>query len=672
MQPTVILDGVQNLILSERAALQWFGQGDPMGQTLTLTISQEPEDFIVVGIAHDTPTNSSIQFDYLISMENATKRWSERSRQSLFNVFVETFIRVPAGYDIAQLDAKTPALIQQVMGEDYEEGAYLPQFQLLTDIHLDTDYPGAFQPVSDPQYSYILAIIAAFVLLIACINFMTLTLSRSADRAKEVGVRKTLGAMRGQVAGQFWGEAVWFSVFGLILGLAIAWLALPAFNGLAQKELRFGLDGGLWLAIIGLVVMVGLLAGSYPALFLSRFRPVEVLKGRLKLGEANILRKALTVVQFALAILLIISTLVMRDQLRFLQDKNLGFDREQVVSVRTGLPRPEGMMLLERFRNEVASNTTVAGVSAATYTFGETWIGAGYEGTDDVFRQFNINIVDADFLKTMKVPIVSGRNFSRDVPADEREAIIVNRAFAELHGWSDPIDKILPGASFPAHRIIGMVDNFNYASLHSEVQPLALVITPEPLFAGLNDVGMNSAPQPKVLVRFEAGRVQEGMRAIEAAWEEAAQSQPFNFTFVDDAVEQQYRQEARLGDIVGYATMLVILIACLGLFGLASLIVVKRTKEIGVRKVMGASSTNIVTLLTRDFVQLVVIAFVLAAPAAYFAMKYWLDDFAYATGINVGTFVLAGLLAVVIAVLTVSYQSIRAAVSNPVEALRYE
>ena len=671
-EPAGVLRNVNDLVLSESAALQWFGSEDPIGKRLSLNIGQEPEDFVVTGIIEEIPSTSSIQCDYLISIENAAKRWSEGARQSLFNVFAETFLLLPAGYDIAEMEAKMPAMIEQVMGEDYEEGAYVPMFQKLTDIHLNTDFPGASQPVSDPRYSYILAIIAAFVLLIACINFMTLTLSRSADRAKEVGVRKTLGAMRGQVAGQFWGETVWYSVFGLVLGLVIAWLALPAFNALAEKELSLAFDGVSWLAIGSLVVVVGLIAGSYPSLFLSRFRPIEVLKGRLALGEANTLRKSLTVLQFALAIMLIVSTLVMRDQLRFLQDKNLGFDREQVVSIQTGIPRPEGMQLLERFRNELGQYTSITGITASLYTFGEPWISAGYEGTDDVFRQFNVNIVDVDFLKTMEIPIVAGRDFSRDIPADEREAIIINRAFAELHGWTDPIDNLLPGANFETHRIIGMVDDFNYASLHTEVEPLALVLTPEPLFAGLNDVSTNSAPQPKLLVKLDAGRIMEGLQAVEAAWGSVAPSQTFSYSFVDDAVEQQYRQEARLGTIVGYATMLVILIACLGLFGLASLIVIKRTKEIGVRKVMGASSTNIVTLLTRDFVQLVVVAFVFAAPVAYFAMRYWLSDFAYATTLKAGTFVLAGMLAALIATLTVSYQSVKAARANPVDSLRYE
>ncbi len=670
-RPEGVLESVNNLVLSETAAQKWFGPQNPVGQTLSIRVGESAEDYIVAGIAA-VPTNSSLQFDYLVPLENADKLWTERQMQSLFNVYAETFIRLPDGYEITNLDAKMPALIQQVMGEEYVEGAYVPRFQSLTDIHLDTSYPGGSQPTSDPSYSYILALIAAFVLIIACINFMTLTLGRSADRAKEVGVRKTLGAMREQVAGQFWGEAIWFSLLGLMVGGGLAFLVLPVFEDLAEKDLALTFELDLVLLVFGLVGLVGLIAGSYPALFLSKFQPVKVLKGQLKMGHANVLRKSLTVIQFALAILLIISTLVIKDQLNFLQSRPLGFDKEQVVSLQTGLPRAEGMAVLERFRNEAGSYPEITDISGAVYTFGETWIAAGYRGDDDIFRQFNVNLVDVDFLNTMQIPVVQGRDFSRDISADEREAVIVNRAFAKLHGWEDPVGKQLPGVSFAAHQIIGMVDDFNYASLHEAVAPLALVLSPEPLFSGLNDVSTNSAPQPKVIARIGAGRTKEGLEYLENAWEAAAPGLPFVFTFVDDAVERQYRQEERLGAIVEYATVLVILIACLGLLGLASIVVSRRTKEIGVRKVMGASVQNIVLLLSKDFITLVVIAFLVAVPVAYLVMKDWLSDFAFATTLSPFTFGLAGVLAILVAFVTISFQSIKAALSNPVKALKYE
>lgn len=670
--PDQVLQAVHSIVLSETAAQKWFGHENPVGQTLSIHITDPSVDYLVTGVVKDTPRNSSIRFDYLMPLDNASDRWGEEERQSFYNVFVETYIRLAPGREIAELEAKVPALVQQVMADDYQEGAYVPRFQALTDIHLDPTYPAGYQPTSDPRYSFILVAIALFVLLIACINFMTLSMSRSADRAREVGVRKTLGALQWQLAGQFWGEAVWLAGLGLLFGLGIAFLALPAFNTLAEKALVFRIDGFLAAMIVGLVLVTGSLAGSYPAFFMSRYRPVEVLKGHIKMGEANTLRKGLSVVQFALAILLIISTLVLSDQLQFLQNKNLGYEREHVVSIPTGLRRPEGMQVMERFRNEVASRPEVAGVTASLFTFGEGWISAGYEGDDGVFRQFRLNMVDYDFLKTMNISVASGRDFSKDIGADRREAVIVNRAFADLHGWEDPVDKQLPGARFPAHRIIGMVEDFNYASLHAAVEPLALVLTPMPVYEGLNDIGYNVAPQPKVLVRLNAGQIEQGMRVIEEAWQAVAPDLLFAYNFVDDAVDQQYRQEQRLGTIVRFATILVVVIACLGLFGLASLVVMRRIKEIGVRKVMGASTGSIVSLLTIDFVKIVVGAFLLATPAAYFLLSRWLETFAFAINLKVTTFLLAGILAVGIAVLTVAYQAIRAALSNPVESLRYE
>ncbi len=670
-EATDVLSEINNLVLTETAAHQWFGDENPMGKVLTLHLGGEQVDFIVSGIAADTPSNSSIRFDYLIPGAYAENIWQERVRQNLFSVFAETFIRLSEGYDIAQLEAKMPALIQDVLGDEYVEGAYLPLFQPLTDIHLDTRFPAGSQPVSDPRYSYILAIIASFVLIIACINFMSLTIGRSADRAKEVGVRKALGAMRKHVMGQFWGEAIWFSVLGLVLGTGMAAAALPLFESLADKELALTFDGSFGLLLMGLAGVVGLIAGSYPALFLSKFQPISVLKGRFRMKRAGLLHKSLSVVQFSLAILLIIATLVIQDQLNFLQNRSLGFDREQVVSIETGLSRSEGMQVLERFRNAVDSRPEIAGTSGALFTFGEPWIFAAYEGDNGVFRQFQINIVDYDFLSTMKIPVVAGRDFSRDISADEREAIIVNRAFAALHGWDNPVGKQLPGASFTPHSIIGMVEDFHFESLHEDVAPLALVLTPEPLFAGLSDIG--SGPHlPKLLVRLQAGDVSAGLALAAETWEQTASGLPFTFSFVDDTVDQQYRQEERLAAIVRYATLLVVLIACLGLFGLASISVARRTKEIGVRKVMGASVKDIVALLSKEFVVMVLVAFVVTSPIAFFLLSIWLDDFAYATSLSPGVFLLAGLLAVFAALATVSFQSIRAALANPVKALKYE
>lgn len=672
-QPNQVLNEPHNLVISDSAAVKWFGQENPLGKSLTLNIGEEPEDFIVAGIFKSMPANSSIRCDYLIPLENVKKRTSEDERNNLHNYFLETFVRLQPGSDFAVMNAKVPRMIEQVMGERYVPGAYLPRLQPLTDIHLDTSVPPGSQATSDPAYSYILALIAAFVLAIACINFVTLALSRSTERSREVGVRKTLGAARSQIAGQFWGETLLQCGFAVLAGVALTELALPTFNELAARELVFTLDGVTIGILLALLVLVGALAGSYPALFLSRYQAVAALRGGVNLGDARLLRKTLTTVQFSLAIGLILATLIMRDQLIFLQQKNLGYNRELIVTVRTGMRRPAGMQLMQRMRNELESHPAITGVTAMLFDFGESWIKAGYDGTDGVYREFRFNQVDWDFLKTMQIPIVAGRDFSRKFRSDRWQAVIVNRAFAELHGWTDPVGQRLIGDGFhPQHKIIGMVDDFNYASLHSAVEPLAITLAPDPLYNGFDDITYFVAPQPKLVFRIKPGAIFESLKQISAAWKAAAPGVPFNYRFLDDIIQRQYKHEQRVNRIVGYATSLVILLACLGLFSLTSLMVAKRTKEIGIRKVLGAPVSGIVALLAKDVAVMLAIAFAVAAPTAAFIMHNWLQNYAYATAIKFSTFGLAGIVIILLASLAVSYQSFRAALANPVEALRSE
>jgi putative ABC transport system permease protein len=670
-QPNQVLGEIHNLVLSDSAAFKWFGSENPLGESLTLNVGNEPENYVVSGIFKSMPANSSIRCDYLIPLENAKARWSEEERQNLHNTFLETYIKLRNGADFAGINSKVPRIIRQAMGERYIPGAYVPRLQPLTEIHLDTSIPAGSQDTSDPAYSCILSLIAAFVLAIACINFVTLTLSRSTERSREVGVRKTLGALRGQIAVQFWGETLLQCGFAVVAGVVFAGMALPTFNDLAGKELVFRVDGFTIAVLLALLVTVGVLAGSYPALLLSRYHAAEALHGGLVFGDARLLRKILTTVQFTLAIVLILSTLIMRDQLVFLQQKNLGYNRELVVTVPTGLRRPAGLDLLQRMRNMLDERPAITGVTAMLFDFGEPWISAGYKGTDGVYREFRLNLVDFDFLKTLQIPLVAGRDFSREFGADLSQAVIINRAFADLHGWTDPIGKSLPGRGFQPHQIIGMVDDFNYASLRSSVEPLAIALSPLPLYDGL---GMSyfAVPQPKLLFRIKPGNVFESLKQIGSAWKSAAEGIPFDYTFLDEMIQRQYAHEQHSSRIVGLATSLVVLLACLGLFGLTSLMVVKRTKEIGVRKVLGASVSGIVMLLAKDVVIMLAIAFAVATPVATMIMHQWLQNYAYATAIKLSTFGLAGAVIVLLAFFAVSYHSFRAATANPVEALRYE
>ena len=430
-----------------------------------------------------------------------------------------------------------------------------------------------------------------------------------------------------------------------------------------------------------MTVLIGLVAGSYPAAVLSGLRPVEVLTGKLRLGgDTSLLRRGLVVFQFFISIGLIAGTLIMAQQIDFLRAKNLGFDKEQVVVLRTSNAGGQGLAQLvedghrtaELLRNDLAANTAIVDMATSSFAFGEGWAGLGYDADDGTYRTFALNIIDEDFLPTFGMEIVAGRNFSREISSDVERAFIVNEAFVAEYGWDNAIGQRLPGESFEDHEIIGVVKDFNFASLHGAVTPLVLVINPRLVLRGASDVGFASSPTPKIAVRIKPDDIPGTLASLEQSWKRIAPDQPYTYSFVDETLDSQYRQEERLGQIVSLASLLAIVIACLGLFGLAALAVARRTKEIGVRKVLGASASSLALLLSKDFAKLVLVAFVLAVPAAYLAMEWWLQDFAYRITPGVGTFALAGLLTLAVALLTVSYQAIKAALADPVKSLRYE
>lgn len=659
------------VLLTPALAEKYFGTGNPLGQTLSIRLGDDFRPFTVCGIITPAPAHSSIRFDMIISFANSRTVWSERLHHSPFNVVVETYLQLQPGHSAAALAAKTPEMVRRLLGEEYREGVYLLHFQPLADIHLDTAYPAGFEPVSDPVYSYLLAIVALLVFLIACINFTSLSLGRAGERAREVGVRKVVGAGRGQLLRQFWGETVLLSFFALLLGLLLAGGLLPMFNTLAGKSLALQFDAALLISLLLLMLLTGLVAGSYPAIFLSGFRPVEVLKGRVHIGPGGWFRKSLTVMQFTLSVFLIICTLSITGQLRFLQHKNLGFDQSQVLILPTGLPPEEGLPLYERFRNALAGHQAIAGIGASAFALGEGWMTVGYNADDGTYRTFRMNVITPEFLETAGVELAAGRHFSAAIPSDLREGIIINQALADAYGWQSPLGEHLPG-NFPPHQVIGVVKDFNFESLHRKVAPLVLVLDRQTIFEGASDIAMQTGPEPEIAVRIRGGEVTAALRLIRATWEDVGPGVPFSFTFLDETLDRQYRQEERLGSIVSAAAVFAVLIACLGLFGLAMLAVIRRTKEVGVRKVLGASVADITVLIARDFIKLVLLAILLAVPLAYLAVGSWLEGFAYRKMPGAEVFLLAGLLALGVALLTVSFQAVKAGLTDPARSLRYE
>ena len=686
-----IFNNPSTVVISESAALQFFGEEDPIQQSISIQIGGSFNDFTVVAVAEDPPLNSSIQFDILIPFSNETRIYSDGAQTSWFNVFAETYILLSENSLIDGIDKKLQSMMKTVLGTQYGDEytdsglLYTIGLQPITDIHLNTDIPVGIAAVSDPLYSYILSAIALLILLIACVNFMTLAISRSASRAKEVGIRKTNGATRSQLMIQFWGEAFLMTFISLLVGILLADLLLPQFNQLSGTELQLNLTGNIVILFMVGSVLISLIAGVYPSLILSGYKPVEVLKGKLIVSsDKNLFRQIMVVFQFSLSIALIVGSLIISKQLDYMRSADLGYQKDQVVVLSTdfnagpGVPisktLSDASLLKERLKSDLADSPEIESFSISAFTPVQSggWITADFKDQNDRKRYFNFNIVDHSFLKTYEINLLSGRDFSLDNPSDERRAILVNQALVDDYGWENPIGQRLLGANFEDHEIIGVVENFHFESFHTNVKPLVLTINPSIIFGGIENVGFNGSPTPRISLRFATQNLPDLMSQIEESWESTAQGSPFNYTFVDQAVDNQYRQEERLSQIVFYGSTLAIIIACLGLFGLASLMMLRRTKEIGIRKVLGASSQSILLLVNKEFSKLVIIAFLIAAPIAWYGMSRWLEDFAYRIDLGIGLFLVTGVVVLSVALLTVSYQSIKTALANPVDSLRSE
>jgi putative ABC transport system permease protein len=661
-----------SIILTEKTAKKYFGKENAIGKNIELQLANEKIMFSVSGIAKSAPEESSIKYNALIPFSNAKFIFSPGAMKAWFNVNPETYVLLKKDADAGKLAKKFPSMVKQNLGEDYKEGGYVVSLQPITKIHLDTSLPAGIEPISNPKYAYILLTIGVLILLVACVNFITLSVGRSATRAMEVGVRKVLGAERQQLIRQFWGEAVLLTVLSVMIGIGLTALLVRPFNQIINRQLSIQFD----LVFIGycllIIIIIGLIAGIYPAIILSGFRPVEILKGKLKLGNrTGILRKSLITGQFITSIAMIICTIVIGGQLNYLRTKDLGYKKEQVVIVPTNKPRVKGLELAELYRNELIKQSQVVGASVSLMSFSETpWINIGYSDDKKVYRTFQFNAVDPYFLRTMGIKMAAGRDFSPDNPADYTSSMIVNEALVKQFGWKDAVGKKLPGRI--EQQIIGVVKDFNYQSLHAHIEPLVMVVKPDTFFRRINDISFNSPPQPRISVRLRAGNLAANLNTLKQVWKQIAPDQEFEYRFLDEAIAAQYRQEQRTATIVKIASILSIFIACMGLFGLVTLTVVRRTREIGIRKVLGASVISVVRLLSKEFLFLVIIAALIAFPLGWWAMNKWLQDFAYRIHIAWWVFLVAGTAALIIALLTVSVQAMKAALANPVKSLRTE
>jgi putative ABC transport system permease protein len=658
--PKTVLAEPGAVVISETTARRYFGDEDPLGKTLAI----EGTDCRVTGIMRDMPANSHFQFDLFASMSSLGAL--DARVQWIYHVFY-TYLLLPSGYNPDDLEKKLPGFIEKHLGRELttQQGSDLrPFLQALADAHLRSAHFNAdITPQGDIRYIYIFSTIALFILLIACINFVNLATAQAANRAKEVGMRKVLGAQRTQLIQQFLGESVLLSFAALLTAVVLVELLLPPFNRLSGLPLDTVYHRNIpaALGLFGFTLLVGIGAGSYPALFLSGFQPARVMKGGFSFGaKGEFFRKGLVIFQFVISIVLMIGTSLVHRQLDYIQYKKLGFDKEQVVVIPI-----QGNTLRERYdvlHNQILHAPGVIAVGAASNLPGRTIPGNMVIPEGHKPRSMRMLFVDHDFPTTLGMEVVAGRNFSKNFPSDDPSAFLLNETAVNEFGWDDPIGKqfawILPDRVVKSGTVIGVLKDFHIRPLHEKIEPLVLFIWP----GRLNNVYARIAPDD----------VQNTLASLEKVWQIVYPEYPFEYTFLDDEVNRLYQGEQRLAQIFGYFAGLAFLIAGLGLFGLAAFIAEKRTREIGVRKVLGASIAGIVALLSKDFLKLVLVALVVASPLAYFAMNRWLQEFAYRIQIGIETFLLAGVSALAIAWLTVSYQSIKAALGNPVEALRYE
>lgn len=660
-------------VITQELAHKYFGNADPIGKVLT--IKSWNTTYQVTGVIDRIPTNSHIRADFFASMAS----FPEAKAPSWMTSEFFTYLVLPKRYDYNQLEAKLPQVVDKYMGPQIQKsfGMSMNQFrkkgndlglflQPLTDIHLHSSFTYDLSPPGNIQYVYIFGAIALFMLVIACINFMNLSTAGASKRAKEVGIRKVLGSVRQSLTSQFLIESMLLTGIALLIAVGIVYASLPSFNALAGKTLTLNFLANAWL-LPGLLlfgVLVSVLAGSYPAFFLSSFKPVAVLKGAKFTGDSKSigLRSGLVVVQFFISITLIVSTTVVYRQLSYIQNKKLGYNKDQVLVL------PETWLLGQKedvFRSQIMQDPNVLNVSTSGY------LPAGPSNNNNfmVYPEANSTQlvktlrydVDYNYIPTLGMQLAAGRNFSKEYGTDSA-SVILNETAAKTLGWGDKaIGHTLTNTNNEGnkgtYRVIGIVKDFHFRSLHERISPLVMVL------------GNTSGT---VIVKVKAKDLTGVLANLKKQWSQLAPEAPFTYSFLDERFSDTYRTEQKIGQILGLFAGLTIFVACLGLFGLATFMAEQRTKEIGVRKVLGASVTSIVALLSKDFLKLVGVAIVLSIPVAWYVMDRWLQDFAYKIDLSWWVFALAGALAVGIAVLTVSFQSVKAALMNPVKSLRSE
>jgi putative ABC transport system permease protein len=646
--PETALKDPSSIVISERMAKKYFTQSDPMGKVLRVDNRVE---FIVSGVMENVPKNSHLQFEFLVPF--VTIKQFGQPIDGWGSFYLDTYVLLAENVDYHDVNAK----IRNVISEHSEGDSFTVDLQPLKRIRLFSNTILTPQVAGDIKFVVIFSLIAVFILLNACINFMNLTTARSGRRAKEIGMRKVVGASRRQLIRQFFGESILLAFISLIVAVWLVYLLCPAFSQLSAKQISFSMlaQGSVILGLLGITLCAGLISGIYPALVLSAFQPVTVLKRIITSGKRGAaFRRILVIFQFTMTSVLIIGMFVVFQQLNFLRKQDMGFDKDQVVCIR--LPRNliSKVDLLKTSFEKIpevigtSSASAIPGRRRALMTLNE-WEG---RGSDDRI-ELGITHIDEDFLSLFKLEMAEGRFYSREFTSDEDEALVVNEAAIRAMSMENPLGKRVLDA-----RIVGVVKDFHMRSLHYKVAPLALIL--------------NKNRARYVFVKIMASNPPRTLASLESAWSSIVPEYPFEYRFLDEDLEQLYQVERHLGKVVNASAALALFVACLGLFGLASFVAEQRTKEIGIRKVLGASVPGIFSLLSRDFIKWVLIANLIAAPIAGYAMTKYLNFYAYHSNLGPVSFLLPVFLTLIVALLTVCWQVLRVAWADPVRSLRYE
>lgn len=671
--PEHALSEPNTVVLTEKLARKYFGDQDPVGKILTIT---GDADYRITGVIADLPDNSHLKFDGLLSLMTLVKgmgeaRANSREARVFWNIVSYAYVLLNENGDMQKVLDDSPAFYKKYMASlgDRINGSFNLMATPLAKVH----YRGGLQgdlPTGNMGTIYIFIAVAFFILLIACINYMNMATARASRRLREVGLRKTVGASRGTLIYQFLGESTLITLIALVISIGLLPLFLPVFNQIAGQNLHFGVVANfrLILLITAIALITGLIAGSYPAFYLSGFQPAEVLKSQLvRMRASGILRKILVVIQFVISVVMIAGTIIVSHQLNYLRSKDPGFNKDNLMILRA--QDTTFQKSIAAFREELLQNPAIENVATSS-----TIPGQGYgkvvfrvENNGEMQEQaLNFYMIDENYLDLMQIKLIDGRNFDRKMSTDLNEAFLINETAARQLNWSSQaLGKRMQwgirieGGAQRDGRVIGVINDFNYVSLHNSVEPLVLLL------------GQQQESQV-ILIRIKPQEMAAAMAFIQEKWNKYNLKFPFEPRFMTDIINEMYTDEIKLGSIFRTFAIITILISCLGLFGMSTFVTERRTKEIGIRKVIGASAQNIVYHLSREFIGMVLIADVIAIPLAWIAAGQWLSNFPYRIEIRIYYFLIAVLMSVFIALITVSYQATKAALTDPARTLKYE